>query len=282
MSGPTFLSETRERFLKAILAQLPVDRVRELYLFQPMKQGGVESGVAVVAGYSEEAVAEAAARAAESAAAEEHVADVAPVADSQESVAEQESVVEQEFVADAAQPAADAEERVAGGDSADVGAVQPVDEPPTVDLEEVTGEAAEALACGVPADAADGAAVAEQATAADGEDAAAEQATAADEAAASDEPPPTAEEPAGAPAPAAPAEKYTVYTARYRHVLKGPDRGKWEASLVAEAEAPLLSIETVVRGVQRRSGDVDAPDHMTAADIRAALRLTNPSTSDAA
>ena len=69
------------------------------------------------------------------------------------------------------------------------------------------------------------------------------------------------------------AEKYLVYTARYRHTLKGPDRGKWESSIVAEADAPLLSIESVVRGVQRRSGDVDPPDHMSAAELRAALRL---------
>ena len=266
MSGPAFLSETRERFLKAILAQLPVDRVRELYLFQPMKQGGVESGVAVVAGYSEDAVAEAAARAAEGAAAEEHVAEVAPVAALQENVADvaQPDADTEEPIAEA--DSADAEEPVAEVGSADAGAIQPVDEPPTVDLEEVTGEAAEPLACGV---------VADGETAVDEGEAAAidEEAT---------ELPPAAEEPAVVAAPAAPPEKYTVYTARYRHVLKGPDRGKWEASLVAEAEAPLLSIETVVRGVQRRSGDVDAPDHMTAADIRAALRLTNPSTSDAA
>lgn len=272
MSGPAFLSETRERFLKAILAQLPVDRVRELYLFQPMKQGGVESGVAVVAGYSEE-----------------HVAERARAAESQEFVAEP------EFAADAGQPTADTAEPLAEADSADDAAIQPVDEPPTVDLEEVTGEAAEALACGVPAgaaDEADGEAIAVDGTVAATDDAnepvegeatvvEGEEST-ADEAAASDEPPPAAAEPAVVAAQAAPAEKYTVYTARYRHVLKGPDRGKWEASLVAEAEAPLLSIETVVRGVQRRSGDVDAPDHMTAADIRAALRLTNPSTSDAA
>ena len=256
MSGPAFLSETRERFLKAILAQLPVDRVRELYLFQPMKQGGVESGVAVVAGYSEEAMAEAAARAAEGLAPEAQVAEVAPVAASQEAVD------------DAAQADADQAETVAEAGAADAGSVEPMDEPPTVDLEEVTGEAAEALACEVVA--ADTSSDDEAAT---DEDAAIEA-----------EPTATDEEPdsSAAPAPAAPPEKYTVYTARYRHVLKGPDRGKWEASLVAEAEAPLLSIETVVRGVQRRSGDVEAPDHMTAADIRAALRLTNPSTSDAA
>ena len=71
-----------------------------------------------------------------------------------------------------------------------------------------------------------------------------------------------------------PDPRYTVYTARYRHTQKGPDRGKWESSVVAEADAPLLSIETVVRGVQRRSGDVDPPDHMSGDEVRSALRLT--------
>ena len=151
MTAPQqFLTETRERFLKTILAKVPAAQVRELYLFQPIRQGGVESGVAVVAAY----------------------------------------------------------------DTSADGSVSDDGERPTVD-----GSAS-----------------------ADGER-------------------PTAN------------EKYTVYTARYRHTLKGPDRGKWEASIVAEAEAPLLSIESVVRGVQRRAGDVDPPDRMTAADLRSALRL---------
>ena len=140
MTAPQqFLTETRERFLLAVLQQLPADRVRELYLFQPIRQGGVESGVAVVAAYPD-----------------------APAA-----------------------------------------------------------------------------------------------------------PPEGGPEPAEAPSD----DKYTVYTARYRHTIKGPDRGKWEASVVAEADAPLLSIETVVRGVQRRAGDVEPPDHMSGAELRAALRL---------
>ena len=45
------LTETRERFLLAIAAQVPVDRIAEIHFFQPIKQGGVESGVAVVAAY---------------------------------------------------------------------------------------------------------------------------------------------------------------------------------------------------------------------------------------
>lgn len=60
-----------------------------------------------------------------------------------------------------------------------------------------------------------------------------------------------------------------VYTARYRLVLKGPDRGKWEASVVAEADAPLVTVDAVVRGVQRRSGDVDEPTRMDGDEVRA-------------
>lgn len=60
-----------------------------------------------------------------------------------------------------------------------------------------------------------------------------------------------------------------VHTARYRLVLKGPDRGKWEASVVAEADAPLVTVDAVVRGVQRRSGDVDEAVRMEGSEARA-------------
>jgi hypothetical protein len=65
--------------------------------------------------------------------------------------------------------------------------------------------------------------------------------------------------------------RYVIYTARYRLVLKGPDRGKWETSIVAEADAPLVTVDAVVRGVQRRSGDLDDPARLDADDIRAAI-----------
>ena len=44
----TILTETRERFLRAIAAQVAPERIAEIHFFQPIKQGGVESGVAVV------------------------------------------------------------------------------------------------------------------------------------------------------------------------------------------------------------------------------------------
>lgn len=134
------LDETRERFIKAIVAQVDVSRIAEIHFFAPIKQGGVESGVAVVAAWPEVVVAAAPAE-------QTDAADAAPV----------------------------------------------------------------------------------------------NHAT----------------------------ERHVVYMARYRHTLKDPDRGKWETNVVAEADAPLVTVDAVVRGVQRRSGDVDDPIRMEGDDVRA-------------
>jgi hypothetical protein len=138
----------RERFLAAVAERIPLDRVVELYLFQPIRQGGVESGVAVIAA----------------------AADVPPPTN--------------------AGPA-------------------PTGADPT--------------------------------------------------------------EPAGADEPQRAEPRYTVFTARYRHVLKGPERGRWDVSVVAEADAPLATVGAVVRGVQRRAGDVEPPEHLTGDALRDAL-----------
>jgi hypothetical protein len=144
MSTMSVLSESRERFLLAIAAQVPPERIAEIHFFQPIKQGGVESGVAVVAAWPERA----------------------PVSSDEEA--------------------------------------QPVDAPP-----------------------------------------------------------PVANDAAGS--------RHTIYTARYRLTLKGPDRGKWESSVVAEADAPLVTVDAVVRGVQRRSGDVDDTTRMDGDEARTLL-----------
>ena len=150
------MSDARERFLREIADRLPPEQIEELHLFPPLRQGGVESGVAVVA--------------------------------------------------------ADVESR---------------DEP-------------------------GGAASAEerQRTAERAQSAEASHRTAAS---------------AGEP------QRHTVYTARYRHTLKGPDRGKWEFDLVAEADAPLITVSTVVRGVQKRSGELGDPERLSPDDLRTAL-----------
>ena len=146
-----FLDPTRERFLMAIAAVLPPERFIELHFFPGIRQGGVESGVAVIAAHPEY---------------------VAPP-----------------IVADA----------------------PPIEEPE--ELEEAPAE---------------------------------------------DDSPNE---------PAAP-RRYTVYAAKYKLALKGVDRGKWECSVVAEADAPLVTVETVVRGVQRRSGDAGEPERMSGEEAR--------------
>ncbi len=73
-------------------------------------------------------------------------------------------------------------------------------------------------------------------------------------------------------ASASPA-RHTVVTAHYRLTLKGLDRGRWQVTVVEEGDAPLITVETVVRGVQRRAGDLDDPERMDGDEIREALAV---------
>ena len=72
---------------------------------------------------------------------------------------------------------------------------------------------------------------------------------------------------AGVPDP----DRLVVYSARYRHTIKGPDRGKWEFACVAQADAPLVTVDAVVRGVMDRAGDAGDPERLDAEQWRAAL-----------
>ncbi len=63
--------------------------------------------------------------------------------------------------------------------------------------------------------------------------------------------------------------RHTVFTARYRHTLKGMDRGKWEVDVQAEADAPLFTIDAVVKGVIKRSGEPFEPEKISGAAFRA-------------
>ncbi len=62
--------------------------------------------------------------------------------------------------------------------------------------------------------------------------------------------------------------RHTVFTARYRHTLKGPDRGKWEVDVQAEADAPLVTLDQVVRGVMKRAGEPFEPEKISAAAFK--------------
>jgi hypothetical protein len=65
--------------------------------------------------------------------------------------------------------------------------------------------------------------------------------------------------------------RHIVYSARYRLVLKGPERGRWESTVTAEADAPLAAVEAVVRGVLRRAGEDEEPERLTGETFRQAL-----------
>ena len=184
--------ETRARFLTAIAAQLPVERIAEVHLFPAIRQGGMESGVAVVAVELRDADATVAADAAVPEVPTEAAADVL------------------------AERAPETHE----SDAIEVGAEDELVEV----VEEVLADDAQCVT--------------------------------------EVEPEPTA--------PAAP-RRYTVFSARYRHTLKGPDRGKWETSVTEEADAPLLTVDAVVRGVQRRSGDVDEIIRLSGDEVRATI-----------
>ena len=161
--------ETRARFLAAIAAQLPAERIVEAHLFPAIRQGGMESGVAVLA-------------------------------------------VERAEDAALAEPADAPESLHSGGGNAESDDIVSEDE-----ASESTSDL-------------------------------------------------------GAPQRAAiAARRYTVFSARYRHTLKGPERGKWEVSVTEEADAPLLTVDAVVRGVQRRSGDVDEIVRMSGDEVRGLL-----------
>lgn len=66
--------------------------------------------------------------------------------------------------------------------------------------------------------------------------------------------------------------RLVVYTAKYRLAIKGPERGKWEFFIHAEADAPLLTVDAVVRGVQRRFGDAQESARLSGDEFREALR----------
>jgi hypothetical protein len=231
------ISDAQRRLLAAVAERLPDGQVRELYLFAPMRQGGVETGLAVIAA-AEPTEAPGPEAAGPGPAGPEAAAEpLAPEPLASEPVAG----------ATAAEPADDGSPMAA-----------PI-APAPLDVPACTPEDAEVVRAAVLA--------AEAAVeAADRADETIADEAIADEAIIHIERTDDAVLPE-APAVPPPLARYTVYTARYRLQLKGPDRGKWAMELVAEADAPLLTVDAVVRGVQRRAGDVAEVERLTGPEL---------------
>ncbi len=181
------VTETQQRFLRAIVEQVPVERIVEVHLFPSLRQGQAESGVAVIAALPDNPVA-------------------------------------------ASFPVAASRQPVAGSDTGDVSDDAEIEA-------QLDSEQAEVLA----------EAEAEGMTVEAGDTPDAERQT------------PDA------------AVRHVVYSARYRLVVKGPARGTWDCQVTAEADAPLVTVEMVVRGVQQRAGEEAEPERLTAEGLRHAL-----------
>jgi len=180
--GDALFSETQERFLRDAAQRLPLDRVVELHLFPPIRQGGAETGIAIIA--------------------VEHAAVAGGPPQREDATTDEVDPYRSD---------------VAGSDRL----------PPDADA---SGDAAGEVPVDAPAD-------------------------------------PAAAGPA-APTRRSTAERLTVFSARYRLTLKGPDRGRWEVEVVEEADAPLVSVDAVVRGVQRRAGEGAAAERLSAEQLR--------------
>lgn len=71
--------------------------------------------------------------------------------------------------------------------------------------------------------------------------------------------------------PAADPARFSILTAHFRLTVKGPDRGKWEFAMVHDADAPIATVESVVRGVARRAGEDGEPELLSGDDFQHAI-----------
>ena len=254
------MTESQWRFLSAIAARVPTERIVELRLFPAIRQGGMESGAAVVA--------------------VEELVDLPPgesAPDGTPSGAAEGSALaagdggptDAEIAVDLGplfEPAVPGESASGDGPAAAGG------------TEDTSEKAISARSSGVASDG--GASASGRATRGTSDSevpiGADEFGTWSDMALSSDQ---TGDVEMNSESLATESElsarpqvkRYSVLAARYRLTLKGPERGAWDFELTHEADAPLDTVERVARGVARRSGDEGQPEHLTASDIRATL-----------
>lgn len=266
------VSVVTERFLRAILDKVPLELIEELHLFSPLRQGTIETGIAVIAARTPIVGAPSGDEIVSVREIVEHHPELAAAVHANQLVPAIEDAVEVLGILEEVR-AADAVEN-------------------SVEIErEDTDVEADADAEIVESDAAvDEASAAEDDASADSPYADENiEAQEVDEDAESDttisvsefdntevemllsESDVISETEAVPQAP--PQVRHTVYTARYRLIVKGPERGKWEIDVKDEADAPLLTVETVVRGVQRRAGEETATIRYDGAQLARALRI---------
>ena len=73
------------------------------------------------------------------------------------------------------------------------------------------------------------------------------------------------------PTPIPAHDRLSIHTAHFRMTVKGPDRGKLEFAMVHDADAPIETVESVVRGVARRAGEDGEPELLSGDDFQRAI-----------
>ena len=66
-------------------------------------------------------------------------------------------------------------------------------------------------------------------------------------------------------------QRLAILCARYKLVLKGAERGRWDMDIVHQADAPLETLDRVIAGVIRRSGEAAEPERFTRERLRESL-----------
>jgi len=213
------MDDTRERFLTAIVARLGAERIVELHLFSPIRQGVMETGVAVVATLPDLEPASAGEQA-QWRAQEEAGKSVGE---------ESEAVVLDVTPLDASDPPAPVPPNSTVPVPPDATVPLPVNSTVPLPLHSTAPVPLhfESQAASEPVDIA---------------------------------------------ATETPAEsRHVVFTAGYRLTRKGVDRGKWFFELAATADAPLATVDMVVRGVMHRYKDLTESERFSGDQLRALL-----------
>lgn len=228
------MNEVRARFLKSILEQLPAERIVELHFFAPIRQGQIETGVAVIAAEPERPL---------------------PVA---------EPLVESASAYEAADELEEAitDDGEADADDFDDDVIAELEESDdvTAELEEPDGEAPD-----------DDVITEEEADDSLAPSPYAEDAELTAQALADGELVAILDEHAPVPDSDDARPRFEIITAAYRWTRKGPERGKWEVDVTTEAEAPFPTVGTVVKGVHDRAGEELEPMRLTAAELQTLL-----------
>lgn len=256
------MTETQERFLRAVLTRVPLDSVVEMHLFPPIRRGTLETGVAVIA----------------TALPPEPLVVITPQQDGELSNADDQTI---ELTDSAVIEASDE-----GAEPVSVDDLAPGADESTADTPEAVSVpwATEAIvAADTPPDSAV-AAPHDDSLYATGGDVTPDAVPVGDDTAAPHELDDTDAdarivvgvdigdavmhvESGGVDEPlaqlAVPWPRMRIFTASYRHTIKGVDRGKWTFDVHEEADAPLEAVELVLRGVRHRSTEPADPEQVS-------------------